>query len=333
MDQNEMIEKLAEALRGLINLNGPLTIFTGNANVPLAEKVSQHLNCNLGKATVSFFSDRETKVEINQDVRGTDVFIIQPVCMPANDSLMELLILLDALKRASARRITAVMPYYGYARQDRKVMPRAPISAKLVADLLTVAGANRILCIDLHAGQIQGFFNIPGDNIFARPVLTNYLANNFKDPVVIVSPDAGGVERARNYAKILNVALAIIDKRREKPNDLDSIIMNILGDVQGLTAILVDDMVDTAGTLCGAATALKEKGAEKVIACCIHPVLSGKAIDNIQKSPIEKLIVTDTIPLSPEAIACPKIEVVSIAPLLAEAIKKIHNDDSVSSLF
>lgn len=329
---NKMIEEFAEALRRFINLNGPLAIFSGNANIPLAKKVGQHLSCNLGKAIVGSFSDSETKVEINENVRGKDVFVIQPISTPANDHLMELLILLDALKRASAKRITAVMPYYGYARQDRKVVPRAPISAKLVADQVMKAGAHRILCIDLHVGQIQGFFDIPVDNIFARPVLTDYLAKNFENPV-IVSPDAGGVERARNYAKILNAALAIIDKRREKPNDPKSIVMNILGDVQELIAILVDDMVDTGGTLCQAAEALIAKGAKKVIACCIHPVLSGKAIKNIQESPIEKLIVTDTIPLSKKATACPKIEVVSIAKLLAEAIKNIHNDDSVSSLF
>lgn len=330
---NRMIEEYAEVLRRIINFNGPLAIFSGNANIPLARKVCQYLGCNLGKAVVDSFSDKETKVEINENVRGKDVFVIQPISKPANDHLMELLILLDALKRASAKRITAVMPYYGYGRQDRKVAPRAPISAKLVADQIMKAGAHRVLCIDLHAGQIQGFFDIPVDNIFARPVLTDFLAKNFGKDIVIVSPDAGGVERARNYAKILNAALAIIDKRRERPNDPKSIVMNILGNVRGLIAILVDDMVDTGGTLCRASEALITEGTKKVIACCIHPILSGKAIKNIQESPIEKLIITDTIPLSKKVTACPKIEVVSVAKLLAEAIKNIHNDDSVSSLF
>jgi len=332
MKQDGTTEKLVELFRKIINLNGPMALFTGNSNPEFAKKVGEYLECPLGTANVGTYSDGETKVEIHQDVRGTDVFIIQSTCTPVNDNLNELLIMIDACKRASARRITAVLPYYGYGRQDRKVFPRAPISAKLVADLLAAAGAHRILCIDLHAGQIQGFFNIPVDNIFSRPVLVPYLAEHFKNPV-LVSPDSGGVERARAYAKALNAGLAIIDKRREKPNDPDSIIMKILGDVAGLVAILLDDMVDTAGTLIRAAEALTAKGAQAVHACCIHPVLSGQAVKNIENSPIEKLIVTDTIPLSAEAAACSKIKVVSIAHLLAQAIEKIHNDDSVSSLF
>jgi ribose-phosphate pyrophosphokinase len=243
---------------------------------------------------------------------------------------MELLILIDALKRASAERITAVLPYYGYARQDRKVSPRAPISAKLIADLITTAGASRILTVDLHAGQIQGFFNIPVDHIYATPVLLDYM-KQLNDEVVIVSPDAGGVERARAYAKRLNAALAIIDKRRESPNV--SQVMNIIGDVSGLTAILVDDIVDTGGTLVRAAYALVEKGAQTVYACCTHPVLSGQAVTMLMESPIEEMIVTDTIPLREEAIACPKIKVLSISSLLAEAIRRIYEDESVSCLF
>ncbi|OGZ33749.1 MAG: phosphoribosylpyrophosphate synthetase [Candidatus Portnoybacteria bacterium RBG_13_41_18] len=324
--------------RKRINLNGELLIFSGNANPKLAQATCEYLQCQIGKAKIGAFENGEVQVEIYDDVRGSDIFAVQSICRSAdgglsiNDNLMELLVLIDALKRSSARRITAVMPIYGYARQDRKVIPRAPISAKLVADLITAAGANRVLCIDLHAGQIQGFFNIPVDNIFARPVLTAYLKKKFKN-LVVVSPDAGGVERARAYAKSINASLAIIDKRRIKPNDPASITMNILGDVEGLIAILFDDIVDTAGTLIEAAKALISKGAKSVYAACIHAVLSGNAIENIQNSPIKKLIVTDTIPLSLKATACPKIEVVSISELLSKAVKKIHNDESVSSLF
>jgi ribose-phosphate pyrophosphokinase len=259
-----------------------------------------------------------------------DVFVIQSVSYPVNDNLMELLILIDALKRASAERITAVLPYFGYARQDRKVLPRAPISAKLVADLITAAGASRVLTVDLHAGQIQGFFNIPVDHLFAAPVLLEYL-KNLEDHIVIVSPDAGGVERARAYAKRLNTTLAIIDKRRDAPNV--SQVMNIIGDVSGMTAVLVDDMVDTGGTLVRAAYALVEKGAKAVYACCTHPVLSGQAIKVIAESPLKEMIVTDTIPLREEAKACPKVKVLSVSNLLAEAIRRIFEDESVSYLF
>jgi ribose-phosphate pyrophosphokinase len=259
-----------------------------------------------------------------------DVFVIQSICAPTNNNLMELLILIDALKRASAERITAVLPYYGYARQDRKVSPRAPISAKLIADLITTAGSSRILTVDLHAGQIQGFFNIPVDHLFAAPVLLDYLKQLTND-VVIVSPDAGGVERARAYAKRLDASLAFIDKRRESPNI--SQVMNIIGDVSGMTAVLIDDIVDTGGTLARAAYALVEKGAKTVYACCTHPVLSGQSVKIISESPIEEMVVTDTIPLREEAKESPKIKVFSISSLLAEAIRRIYEDESVSCLF
>jgi ribose-phosphate pyrophosphokinase len=307
-----------------------LRLFTGNSNVELVKKISKKLKTSIGKSVVKSFSDGEINVEIDESVRGMDVFVIQSVCDPVNNNLMELLILIDALKRASAERITAVLPYYGYARQDRKVSPRAPISAKLVADLITTAGASRILTVDLHAGQIQGFFNIPVDHLFAAPVLLDYL-KRLKNDIVIVSPDAGGVERARAYAKRLNSSLAIIDKRRESPNV--SQVMNIIGDVSGLSAVLVDDMVDTGGTLVRAAYALVEKGAKQVYACCTHPVLSGRAVEVISESPIEEMIVTDTIPLKKEAKACPKIKVLSISSLLADAIRRIYENESVSCLF
>ncbi len=307
-----------------------LRIFTGNSNVELVRKISENLKTPIGRSMVKSFSDGEINVEIDESVRGMDIFVIQSVCDPVNNNLMELLILIDALKRASAERITAVLPYYGYGRQDRKVLPRAPISAKLVADLITTAGASRILTVDLHAGQIQGFFNIPVDHLFAAPVLLDYL-KQLKNDIVIVSPDAGGVERARAYAKRLNSSLAIIDKRRESPNV--SQVMNIIGDVSGLTAVLADDMVDTGGTLARAAYALVEKGAKEVYACCTHPVLSGRALEVILESPIEEMIVTDTIPLKKEAKACPKIRVLSISNLLAEAIRRIYENESVSCLF
>jgi ribose-phosphate pyrophosphokinase len=307
-----------------------LRIFTGNSNIELVQKILEQLNTPIGKSVVKNFSDGETNVEIDESVRGMDVFVIQSICAPVNNNLMELLILIDALKRASARRITAVLPYYGYARQDRKVSPRAPISAKLVADLITTAGASRILTVDLHAGQIQGFFNIPVDHLFAAPVVLDYL-KKIKNDIVVVSPDAGGVERARAYAKRLNTSLAIIDKRRESPNV--SQVMNIIGDVDGMSAVLVDDMVDTAGTLVRGAYALIEKGAKAVYACCTHPVLSGRAVQVLMESPIEEMIVTDTIPLREEAKACSKIKVLSISSLLAEAIRRIYEDESVSDLF
>lgn len=307
-----------------------LKIFTGNSNIHLVEEIARDLGTAMGKSMVKNFSDGEINVEINESVRGMDVFVVQSICHPVNNNLMELLILIDALKRASAERITAVLPYYGYARQDRKVSPRAPISAKLIADLITTAGASRILTVDLHAGQIQGFFNIPVDHLFAAPVLLEYL-KKLKNDLVIVSPDAGGVERARAYAKRLNTSLAIIDKRREGPNV--SQVMNIIGDVEGMVAILVDDLVDTGGTLARAAYALMEKGAKAVYACCTHPVLSGKAAEIISGSPIEEMIVTNTIPLQEEAKACPKVKVLSVSSLLADAIRRIYEDESVSCLF
>jgi len=308
-----------------------LKIFSGNSNPALAEKICAYLKVPIGKAEVKTFSDGEVSVEIDESVRGADVFVIQSTCPPVNNNLMELLIMIDALRRASAERISAVIPYYGYARQDRKVAPRHPISAKLVANLITVAGTDRVLTMDLHAGQIQGFFDIPVDNLFATPVLLDYLRSRYMDDLVIVSPDAGGVERARAFAKRLDASLAIIDKRRERANV--SQVMNIVGEVRGKVTVILDDMVDTAGTLTQAAFALKEHGAKAIYACCTHPVLSGKAVERIKESPIEELIVTDTIPLSQQAQECEKIKVLSVAELFAEAIKRIHLNQSVSSLF
>jgi ribose-phosphate pyrophosphokinase len=308
-----------------------LVLFSGNANPELAEEICVFLERPLGEAVIRTFSDGEIFVEIRQNVRGRDVFVVQPTSSPVNHNLMELLIMIDALKRASAKRITAVLPYYGYARQDRKVSPRVPISAKLVADLITVAGANRVLAIDLHAGQIQGFFNVPVDHLFAAPVIIEYIRTNFSNNIVLVSPDAGGVERARAFAQRLEADLAIIDKRREVPNE--SRVLNIIGDVQGRKAILLDDMADTAGTLTQAAAALDARGASAIYACVTHAVLSGSAIERIEASPIERLVVTNTIALNEKAKQCKKIECLSIAKLLGEAIKRIHMDDSVSSLF
>lgn len=308
-----------------------LRVFTGNSNISLAQMICEHLGIPLGKAQVTKFSDGEINAEIDESVRGMDVFVVQSACPPVNDNLMELLILIDALKRASAARINAVIPYYGYARQDKKVLPRAPISAKLVADLITTAGASRVLTMELHASQIQGFFNIPVDHLYASPILMDYLNERFHRDLVIVSPDAGGVERARAFAKRLGVALAIIDKRRDTPNVAE--VMHLIGDVTGKDSLLLDDMVDTAGTLTNAAFALKEEGAKNVYAYCTHAVLSGRAIDRLMESPLEEVIVTDTIPLRGESASCKKIKVLSVAPLLAEAIKRIHRDDSVSSLF
>ncbi|MBL7684441.1 MAG: ribose-phosphate pyrophosphokinase [Deltaproteobacteria bacterium] len=308
-----------------------MQIFSGNANRPLAESIAESLGIPLGNAQVKRFSDGEVWVEVNQNVRGMDVYIIQPTCAPANENLMELLIMIDAMRRASADRITAVIPYYGYGRQDRKVQPRTPITAKLVADLLTAAGANRILSMDLHAGQIQGFFNIPFDHLFALPVMLDYVRENFDHDLVIVSPDAGGTERARAYAKRLEGSLAMIDKRRSGPNVSE--VMNVIGDVKGKTAIIVDDMVDTAGTLTQAAQAIMDKGATKVYASITHPVLSGKAVERIQNSVLTEVIVANTIPLPETARQCPKIRVMSVAKLLAEAIHRINSSDSVSSLF
>jgi ribose-phosphate pyrophosphokinase len=308
-----------------------LKLFTGNANLSLAEDVARYLGIPLGQAEVSTFSDGEVNVEIHENVRGADCFVMQSTCAPANTHLMELLIMIDALRRSSARRITAVMPYYGYSRQDRKVAPRVPISAKLVADLISTAGTDRVLCIDLHAGQIQGFFNIPVDNVFGTPVLLETIRQRFSGPLTIVSPDAGGVERSRAYAKRLDANLAIVDKRREGPNVSE--VMNIVGDVRGRTCVIVDDIVDTAGTICEAARALKRDGASTVSAAITHPVLSGAAVKRIAESPLEELVVTDTIPPRPEGRDCEKIHVVSIAKLLAEAVRRINNEESVSSLF
>jgi ribose-phosphate pyrophosphokinase len=308
-----------------------MRIFSGNANLPLAQKVCENLGVSLGKASVTTFSDGETRVEINENVRGMDTFIIQSTCPPVNSTCMELLIMIDAMKRASADRITAVIPYYGYARQDRKVAPRAPISAKLVADLITAAGASRVLSIDLHAGQIQGFFNIPVDNLFATPVLLDYIRRNYQGNIVIVSPDTGGVERARAFGKRLDVNIAIVDKRREGPNE--SAVMNIIGDVKGARVIVLDDMIDTAGTITQAARALEGAGAVEVSVCCTHPVLSGPAIERIESSTLKEIIVTDTIPLHDRAKACNRIKVLSVAGLISEAVRRIYYNDSVHSLF
>ena len=308
-----------------------MKVFGGTSNPTLTQEVCRYLGIEPGKITVKTFSDGETLVEIHENVRGMDIFILQSTSTPVNDNLMQLLIIVDALKRASAKRITAVIPYYGYGRQDRKVKPRVPISAKLVADLITVSGANRVIAMDLHAGQIQGFFDIPVDNIFAAPLLLKYIRRHFEDNLVIVSPDAGGVERARAFAKRLEASLAIIDKRRDAPNVAEA--MNIIGEVQGKTAIILDDMVDTAGTLVQGAMALRNHGSDRIYACCTHPVLSGPAIERIGESPIDQLVVTDTIPLTEEARACPKIKALSVAELLGETMKRIHNGDSVSTLF
>jgi len=307
-----------------------LKIFSGNANRPLAEKICNHLGIPLGQTALGRFSDGEISVEFQENVRGKDVYIIQPLATPCNENLMELLIMMDALKRASARCVTAVVTYFAYARQDRKTAPRTPISAKLVADLITTAGANRMLTMDLHTGQIQGFFNIPVDHLYAAPVTLEYIRENFSPDVVVVSPDSGGVERARAFAKRLNTSLAIIDKRR----DAHAIkAMTLIGNVWGKEAIILDDMITTGATLTMAAELLIRHGVRTVHACVTHPVMSHPAVSNIQGSLVQSLAVTDTIPLSPEAAALEKIRVLSVAPLLAEAIKRIHNFDSVSSLF
>jgi ribose-phosphate pyrophosphokinase len=309
-----------------------LMLFTGNANPKLAQRVAKHLNIQLGKANVSKFSDGEIMVELLENVRGKDVFVLQSTCAPANDTLMETMIICDALRRSSAARITAAIPYFGYARQDRRPRSaRVAISAKVVANMLTGAGVNRLLTMDLHADQIQGFFDIPVDNIYATPILLGDLWKHGYKNLVVVSPDVGGVVRARAIAKRLESDLAIIDKRRPRPNV--ATVMNIIGDVNGRTCVIMDDMVDTANTLCAAADALKEQGAVRVVAYCTHPVLSGPAIGRIEKSVIDELVVTDTIPLKPEAEACSKIRVVSIDSLLAETVRRICEESSVSSLF
>jgi ribose-phosphate pyrophosphokinase len=306
-------------------------IFSGNSNPALSKKVCSYLNVALGGEKVKRFSDGEIQIEIDENVRRKDVFVIQSTCSPVNENLVELLLMLDALKRASAARITAVIPYYGYARQDKKVAPRVPISAKLVADMLTIAGASRIITMDLHAGQIQGFFDIPVDNLFAAPVLIEYIRNNFNNDLVIVSPDAGGVERARAFAKRLNAGLAIIDKRREAPNEAKA--MAVVGDVVGKIVVILDDMVDTAGTMVEAAGAIMKNGAREVYAVCAHPVLSGPSIERIENSPLKALVVTDTIPLRENARSCKKIKVLSISELIGEAIIRSFRGDSVTSLF
>jgi ribose-phosphate pyrophosphokinase len=312
------------------SLSYAMRLFAGRANRPLAEAIATYLDSKLGNMELYNFSDGENYCQIEENVRGADVFIVQPTCPPVNDTLMELLVMLDAVKRASAARITAVLPYYGYARQDRKVQPRVPISAKLVADLITAAGAQRVLALDLHAGQIQGFFNIPVDHLFAAPVVIDYLDNRGLFDPVVVSPDAGGVERARAIAKRLRAGLAIIDKRRDGPNV--AVFMHLIGDVKGKDAIIIDDMIDTAGTLVQAADALKREGARRILACGVHAVLSGPAMARIEGAPLEELVVTNSIPLSKDK-QIPKITVLSVAPLLAEAIRRIHDEESVSTLF
>lgn len=311
-----------------------MKIISGNSNRPLAEAIATYLNIPLTKADVKRFSDEEIWVEIKENVRGEDVFIVQPTNFPTNDTLMELLVMIDALRRASARRITAVLPYYGYARQDRKPGPRTPISAKLVANLITTAGADRVLTMDLHAGQIQGFFDIPTDNLFAQPVLTRDLKEKYAPydgKVMVVSPDVGGVVRARAYAKRINAPIAIIDKRREKAGVSE--VMHIVGDVKGYHCVLVDDIVDSAGTLCNAAQALADAGAASVSACVSHGVLSGPAIDRISNSIMDEVIITDSIAPTDHVANCEKVRIVSVAPLLAEAVNRIAHETSVSSLF
>ena len=308
-----------------------ISIFAGNSNPDQANKICEYLNLSLGNAQVKTFSDGEIQIEIDENVRSKDVFVIQSTCAPVNDNLVELLLMIDALKRSSARRITAVIPYFGYARQDKKVAPRVPISAKLVADMVTVAGANRVITMDLHAGQIQGFFGIPVDNIFAAPLLIEYIRNAFNSNLAIVSPDAGGVERARAFAKRLNADLAIIDKRRAAPNQAKA--MAVIGDVKDKVVVILDDMVDTAGTLTEALHALKAEGASEIHACCAHAVLSGPAIERITRSEMKSMVVTDTIPLNKNAIACGKVVVISISELVGEAIIRSYRGDSVTSLF
>ncbi len=307
-----------------------LKLISGTANIELAKEISEYLGKPLAKSEISRFSDGEVYVQIDESVRGADVFLIQSLSAPVNDNIMELLVTLDALKRSSASSVNIVVPYYAYARQDRKVLPRVPISAKLVADLITVAGANRIMSMDLHAGQIQGFFDIPVDHLYAAPILLDYIRKISANELVIVSPDAGGVERARYYAKKLGCSIAIIDKRRPKPNVSE--IMHIIGDIKGKTAIIVDDIVDTAGTLTNAAKALDKEGAEAVYACCTHPILSGKAIDKINESPIVELVVTNTIKFSNKT-PTDKVKVLSVGELIGEAIRRVYHKESLSAIF
>ena len=311
--------------------NRRVLVFSGRANKKLTEEICNYMEVPLGKTVIRDFSDKEIYVRIEENVRGGDVFVVQSTCFPGNTNLMELLIMIDALRRSSAKRITAVIPYYGYARQDRKNEPRVPITSKLVADLVVTAGADRVLTVDLHAGQIQGFFNIPVDHLFAINVLIDYIKAQRLENLIVISPDAGGVERARAYAKRLNTSLAIIDKRRDLPNEAKA--MNIIGDVREKIAIIIDDMIDTAGTLMEATDALLGAGAKEVHACCSHPVLSGPAGDRIANSPIKSVVTTNTIPLNGQLKKNPKIKVLSVASLLGEAILRIHQETSVSSLF
>ncbi len=308
-----------------------MAIFTGNSNPELANKICDYLSVPLGGAKVNKFSDGEIQIEINENVRLKDIFIMQSTCAPVNDNLVELLLMIDAFKRSSAKKITAIIPYFGYSRQDKKVAPRVPISAKLVSDMITLAGANRVITMDLHAGQVQGFFNIPVDNLFAAPVLIDHIRKYFRDGLVIVSPDAGGVERARAFAKRLDADLAIIDKRRDAPNQAKA--MAVIGEVTDKVAVILDDMTDTAGTLTEAAEAVINAGAREVHACCAHPVLSGPAIDRISNSALKSLVVTDTIPLAQNALDCDKIKVLTISQLVGEAIIRSFRGDSVTSLF
>lgn len=308
-----------------------LKLFAGLSNPTLVKEICDYLEVGLGDALVSTFSDGEIRIQVNENVRGKDVFLFQSCCEPVNKHVMELLLMIDALKRSSAFRITAVIPYYGYGRQDRKDQPRVPISAKLIADLITTAGADRVLTMDLHAGQIQGFFRIPVDHLYAAPVLLDYVARHSRGDLVVVSPDAGGVERARAFAKRLQANLAIIDKRREGPNEAQ--IMHIIGDVKGRDALLLDDMIDTAGTIAQGARACTEHGARRVWTACTHAVLSGPALDRLNESKLDEVVVTNSIPLNGKERICSKLRVLSIAPLLGEAIKRIHEEESVSSLF
>lgn len=306
-------------------------VFSGRGNPELSQAIARYLDIHLGQINLTNFSDGENYCQVLENVRGRDVFVIQPTCHPVNDNLMELLLIIDALRRSSARRINAVIPYYGYARQDRKDKPRVPITSRLVADLLETAGAGRILCVDVHAAQIQGFFNVPVDHLFAAPVMISHIASLGLPDLTVVSPDAGGVERARAYAKRLQAQLAIVDKRREVVNVAE--VMNVIGEVKGRTCIIVDDIIDTAGTLCETVKALKLKGAKAVYAACTHPVLSGPAVKRLTESPITEVLVTDTIPVKEKCGICPKLKVLSLAPLLGEAILRIHEETSVSSLF
>lgn len=309
-----------------------LMVFSGNANPDLAKKIVEHLGMSLGDASVSQFSDGEIAVELHTNVRGRDVFVVQPTCAPTNDNLMELIVMVDALRRASAGRITAVVPYFGYARQDRRVRSaRVPITAKVVADMMVGVGVDRVLTVDLHAEQIQGFFDVPVDNVYGSPVLLEDIELQKFEDLIVVSPDIGGVVRARAVAKELGIDLAIIDKRRPKAGIAE--VMNIIGDVSGRTCLLVDDMVDTAGTLCNAAKALKQQGAKRVVAYCTHPVLSGKAVDNLNNSELDELVVTDSIPLSDAVKACTRVRVLTLSKMLAEAMRRLSNEESLSAMF